>query len=160
MAMPQLKDTMARDSRRAMAKILCIALLATATLSLHIASYVYSKGNLFSEFLEVYREVVMLAKAGMNVSSLVGKLNEVLNLIEISDDESHIEELLHRIRVEVSNLEDRAREATIYNTVTKTVSVLVLASIPVAFYVLFPRVYLAVWFKVRRKWVVRSAPTR
>lgn len=37
----------------------------------------------------------------------------------------------------------------------KATTVALLASIPIAVYLLLPRAYLYLWFRVRRKWVVR-----
>ena len=115
-------------------------------------------GNVKEEFIQLYIEVAELGKEGINVTSLVHELSKALKLINEGTNESLIraESILSRVRSELESLKAEAPRIILANNVRKYGAVTALASVPVVFYFLLPRVYLAIWFRVRRRWVVES----
>uniref|UniRef100_A0A7C4FE87 Uncharacterized protein n=1 Tax=Ignisphaera aggregans TaxID=334771 RepID=A0A7C4FE87_9CREN len=129
--------------------VLCILLLApmltarTEDLDLEVAILVDRASKLHS--------------MGVNTTNVVEKLSSAVEAYEHGDFEkawAHLNEA----RKIVEELEKGAGEAYSRLLLLKVATVALLASIPIAVYLLLPRAYLYLWFRVRRKWVVRWPP--
>jgi hypothetical protein len=114
-----------------------------------------------SDFLVVYKDVVELGKLGIDVSGLVSKLSVALDLISDGspDSLSKAESLINDVRSEVYRLKSEANYYIMYRSLYKYLVVAVLVLIPLAIYYLLPRIYLIIWFRLRRRWVVRYGRT-
>ena len=117
--------------------------------------------DLMSDFLTVYKEVVELSRLGVDVSELVSKLSLALELIGDGSPESisKAESIVNEVRSEVYKLKSEANYYVMYRSLYKYSVVTLLALIPIATYYLLPRVYLIIWFRLRRRWVVRYGRT-
>lgn len=115
-----------------------------------------------SEFLDIYKELVELSGLGVNVSELVKELSVVLDLISDGSVESitKAESILKDVRARLEVLKVRAGYEVLYANLVRYSMVASLALIPIATYLLLPRIYLKIWFRVRRRWVVRHGRTR
>jgi hypothetical protein len=92
---------------------------------------------------------------GVNVTDVVKKLDEVVELYERGDID-RAREILNDTEVEVLELEKIADNVYRSIVISKAITIAFLVSIPVAVYYFLPRVYLYIWFKLRRRWLVRG----
>jgi hypothetical protein len=92
---------------------------------------------------------------GVNVTDVVKKLDEVVELYERGDID-RARDILNDTEVEVLELEKIADNVYRSIVISKAITIAFLVSIPVAVYYFLPRVYLYIWFKLRRKWLVRG----
>lgn len=117
-----------------------------------------SRDHVYQRWLNTYREVAVLGREGLNVSMLVEKLSRALVLIDrgrLDEALSIIDEVDRELRVH------RGKENYLLLTkhAYKVASILLIGSIPILFYIVFPRLYLEVWFRTRKRWIVRHEPT-
>ena len=120
--------------------------------------YAVDKDSLWNRYLELYKRTADLGRRGINVSSIVDELGIVLELINNGDDYSlkRASELLDSIEKKLVSLERNADNILLMENLRKYSIVGFIMSIPLLFYLLFPRLYLAIWFRVRRRWVVEK----
>lgn len=121
--------------------------------------YVYSR-SISEEFLSLYEEIVNLAREGVDVSYMVSNLSAILESTEQNQSISQISELTKLVKNAIEELKRDAPRITLYRDTARALTVVFLASMPIAFYILFPRLYLYAWFITRRKWVVKSGSNR
>ncbi len=117
-----------------------------------------SSGGVKEEFIKLYVEVAELGKEGVNVTPLVHELSKALKLINEGTNESLVraEYVLSHVRSEVESLKAESPRIVLMNDFRKYGTAAAIATIPVALYFLLPRAYLAIWFRVRKRWVVES----
>ena len=143
-----------------MSKILIISIALSIILAQILFTPVYAvdKDSLWNRYLELYKRTADLGKRGINVSSIVDELGIVLELINNGDDYSlkRANELLDSIEKKLLSLERNAGNILLMENLRKYSIVGLIMSIPLLFYLLFPRLYLAIWFRVRRRWVVEK----
>ncbi|MCC6053838.1 MAG: hypothetical protein LM589_00760 [Thermosphaera sp.] len=128
-----------------------IALLVLALSALPVV-----QGSDFdSEVGVLVEEAGRLYSKGVDVAVVIEKLDNAIALYESGRvDEAYV--ALSEARSMIMDLSSIADRVYYYNTMVKAVTVAVLAVIPIAIYILLPRIYLYVWFKTRRKWIVRG----
>jgi hypothetical protein len=95
-----------------------------------------------------------LSAKGVNVTPVLVKLDEAIAAYERGDVESAERALDKAISI-LSKLEATADEVYRFIVLSKVLAIAGLASIPILVYTLLPRVYLHLWFKTRRRWLVR-----
>jgi len=143
-----------------MNKILIITIALSIMLAQILSTPVYAvdKDSLWNRYLELYKRTADLGRRGINVSSIVDELGIVLELINNGDDYSlkRASELLDNIENKLLPLERNADNILLMENLRKYSIVGAIMSIPLLFYLLFPRLYLAIWFRVRRRWVVEK----
>jgi hypothetical protein len=106
------------------------------------------------------RDLEELKRSRVDVSGLVASLDEAVRLWESGDVEG-ASRVLESVRFEVERLKGEAPRVYALHVARVTLTVLALLAIPPLFYMLFPRLYLRLWFNSRRGWVVvRGAPRR
>ena len=144
-----------------MGRALCISiilLLITILITSYLALCTDNINILRDEFMNVYRDVVSLARRGIDVSKLVHELSKVLDLINRGDSESltKARSMLIDISNQVEMIKSRASNVILINNIIKYGTVASIISIPILFYFLFPRIYIALWFRIRRRWIIES----
>ena len=128
-----------------------IALLVLALSALPVVQ----GSNFDSEVGVLVEEAGRLYSKGVDVAVVIEKLDNAIALYESGRvDEAYV--ALSEARSMIMDLSSIADRVYYYNTMVKAVTVAVLAVIPIAIYILLPRIYLYVWFKTRRKWIVRG----
>lgn len=105
------------------------------------------------KFLSIYDRVVDLALKGIDVHQYVSALNEALQLLE-SNKSGEAVELMNRIDSDLRELESRAGNIVFTKTLSKYATATAILSLPVIVYFLLPRLYIYVWFRSRRRWVL------
>lgn len=150
-----MRDTYPCLSIRIFLVVFAVVLIYTCSYA-HVYSY-----DLNEEFLRLYKEIVDLSKKGIDVSYMVNNLSAVLEIAEqYNVSESRVDELMRFIRNSLEEIKKEASRITLYRDITRFSIVIFLASMPIVFYVFFPRLYLYTWFITRRRWVVKSESTR
>lgn len=112
--------------------------------------------TLINEALSLLTRIQKLAGKNINVTDLTVQLNESLRLLQegrITEAES----LLERLEDEVAVLEASADTYYMWGIIMKYVRVALVLSIPLLFYLFFPRLYIYLWFRLRRRWVIRES---
>lgn len=115
--------------------------------------------DVYTEFLHQYEEVARLAQQGVDVSDAVDMLKEVHSYLE-ENRAVDAARLLNVTRLRIDALEREAPKIIVLNNLRKGVAVAALASIPILTYFLLPRLYLYLWYKSRRGWLVKHGSTR
>lgn len=107
---------------------------------------------------ELFTRVEELGLEGVNVTGFVKELNEALKLVNSGDNASmdRAVEILNDLEVRVSRAEASLPSLRVWRAVTTYAQVAVAASIPILAYFLIPRAYVALWFRLRRRWLVAS----
>lgn len=94
-----------------------------------------------------------LYSKGLNITVVLEKLNRAIALYEEGGVED-ADMLLSEVNSLIGDMRALADRVYLVNMVIKVVTILVLAVIPLAVYFLLPRIYLYVWYKTRRKWIL------
>lgn len=144
-------------SRHVLMLVILLIALPMVLKSIAIHGLVYE--DIYTEFLDLYKRVVELARKGVDVSSVYAKLKEVHELM-LQGRLGEAKTLLDSARADVDRLSSKASEAVLMSSVLKGVYIAFLASIPILVYFLLPRVYLYAWYRSRRRWVVKTGSTR
>lgn len=107
------------------------------------------------------RDITELEEKHVDVSNLVGKLDEAVRLWSSGDRDEALR-LIEDVRVEIEKLKGEAWRYDLAYKARVALTSIILLLTPLAFYTLFPRIYLMLWFRFRRNWIVvrRSAPRR
>lgn len=100
------------------------------------------------------RELEYLYSRGVDVEQPIELLNKAISEYSSGRLESAYMHLQEAKRL-ISDL--KLEEGSVYALAmaTKAATVLALASIPIALYIGLPRLYLYLWYKLHRKWIVR-----
>lgn len=113
---------------------------------------------LYDEFINIYVEVAYLSDKGLNVTHLTEQLKELYKAILVNDTEkAHL--LISSLW---KNLEETKREASkelVLRKIEKGAIVTFFACLPLLVYLLLPRIYLYVWYKTKKRWVIKTEPT-
>lgn len=112
--------------------------------------------ELWGLFLQVYSKVEYLGSQGMNVSGLVNNLNHVLNIFERGDNESLVEarNLLLRLNDECDRMLEELPNYVLWRNIRLYSIIGFLVSVPVLAYVFLPRIYIRLWYRFHKKWLV------
>lgn len=138
--------------------IIIIIILHVTSISLSTSIAKASPSKLQREIISLYIRLVRLSEEGINTRELVNLLSEALELLNNEDDASSIkaQKIVSKVREAVEKLEAERPSILISKNLSKYGIAAAIASIPVLFYLLFPRIYLELWYKTRRKWVVEK----
>ena len=128
-------------------------ILLTLLTSIVLQSAIVSCGDPYEKFLDLYGRIADLALKGINVSQYVTVLKNVLQLLEANRSEEAME-LMIGIEANLSELESKADNIVFSQTVIKYAAAAAILSLPALVYLLLPRLYIYVWFKSRKRWVL------
>ncbi len=103
--------------------------------------------------VSLYEEAYKLAKRGIDVEEVVHMLDQALKLAR-QGDTGEAQRLLEEASRRLDTLSSQADSILLRARLEKYLTVAVLASIPVATYLLLPRLYLRLWYRSRKRWVV------
>ncbi len=122
------------------------ALLLTST----IVAFCDSLDDRISVLL---KDLEYLNSKGVDVSKVVKDLNAVVKLYEANRIEEAMS-LLNNVSLEVKVLKSQAENVYLRNAVVRYGAIAFTLSIPVIAYFAIPRIYLYIWFKLHRSWIV------
>lgn len=135
-------------------KVFAVALLMLATVSLSMLYTAYSE-DFDARIVEYVERIAELEAKHVDARNVVDKLNEAVKAFE-QGDHARAGLILSEVDTMLADLEEGSQQAYLLHTASKAASVAVLALIPLLVYTLLPRAYIYLWFKTRRKWVVRE----
>jgi len=142
----------------------CVAMLARLLLlalsfSIALQALPALSDELDERIGPLVERVTRLSERHVDVSRVVGELDRAVKLWD-SGDRGEALRVVESVEVEVSRLEGEAGFIELSYRVKLYATVAALLATPILFYTLLPRLYLALWFRLRRGWVVRVASRR
>lgn len=137
----------------AMGKYIGILVIAVLLIAMHFLIIAYSQ-VIYDEIGSLMRDLEYLHERGVNVSPIVYQLNKAIESYRSGDLESSLSHI-HEARALIERYRGEAESIYMSILVMKMVMLIALFSIPLIVYLLLPRVYLYIWFKLHKKWVVR-----
>lgn len=134
-----------------------IRLLITTLLMVYILlmSIIVSTRDFDTIIAEYIARVRRLEAKNVDTSLVVELINEAVEKYQEGDDTSALQ-ILGEVDSLLDSLERSADQVYYQYVFSKAIIVIVLALIPILVYTLLPRIYLYLWFKTRRKWIVRE----
>ncbi len=135
-------------------KVPAIMLLLLITSLLGMPNIALGK-DLDAVIAEYAERVQQLEAKHVDTHSVVEKINEAVMAYE-QGDYARASSILGEADSLLMELEKSSQQAYIFYTISKALSVAVLALTPLLVYIILPRAYVYLWFKTRRKWIVRE----
>ena len=111
---------------------------------------------LLQEAMDLLSRIQELDRMEVNVSSLVHELNASIALLQ-EGRRAEAQKLLDDLNERVNQYESTAAGHYLRVRLYRFLTVGILLSIPVLFYLLFPRIYLYLWFRWRRRWIISES---
>jgi len=110
--------------------------------------------NIDKEVSDVVRDLEYLYGRGIDVSNLTESLNKLI--INWSRDPNNTYYLiqLQKIRSEIDSLKKNAESIYLSSMITRYLVAGLILSVPAVVYFALPRLYLFLWFRSRRRWIV------
>jgi len=106
------------------------------------------------KLVNIYVRVYRLGRMGINVSHAVDLLNGVVEHLRVGDVDG-ANSLLDEAEALVSRLEASSGDTIFWMNFYKYGSAALLISLPILAYLIIPRLYLMLWYRLRRRWFVR-----
>ena len=136
--------------------IIITLILTTATA--HIANAEQPQDKLIERSMKILGQLQYLESKDMNVTPLVHTLNKAIQLAE-KGEYNKASKLLDTVEANTSKLIPLAEHHYHLVIARKAIAVAGILSIPILFYYGFPRLYLYIWFRLRRRWIVKNGST-
>ena len=133
------------------AMIIALVLLAP----LHVLAQTQSLDSFDQRVGVVVDRLSRLRSMGANVTGLVDEVNRAIQFAESGDMDS-ANGILDRVEANITSLEPVVEHEYKIHTIEKYSVVAFLLLLPVIVYIGLPRLYLALWFRLRRKWIVEE----
>jgi hypothetical protein len=108
-----------------------------------------------SVIAEYIARVRRLEAKNVDTTQVVELINEAVEKYQ-EEDETRALQILGEVDSLLDSLERSVDQVYYQYVFTKAITVIVLALIPILVYTLLPRVYLYLWFKTRKRWIVRE----
>lgn len=108
-----------------------------------------------SVIAEYIARVRRLEAKNVDTTQVVELINEAVEKYQ-EEDETRALQILGEVDFLLDSLERSVDQVYYQYVFTKAITVIVLALIPILVYTLLPRVYLYLWFKTRKRWIVRE----
>ncbi len=118
-----------------------------------------TENDVLGESLSILKRLQTLESRHINVTPLVEELNTAVQLAQ-NGDAGSAEKMIRDVESKVARLEAGSETHYRVYMAVKTAEVAVLLSAPLLFYFGFPRLYLYIWFRVRRRWIVKNGSAR
>lgn len=128
--------------------------LALALLLIPQIPLIYSQPSIDDEVSAVMRDLEYLSSRGVNVSDLVDRLNHALELYQRGDVDGALN-IIRDLRARISDLMGTADSVYLMLNIYRYGSAAAVLSTPLLVYLLLPRIYLILWYRSRRRWLVR-----
>jgi len=103
----------------------------------------------------IMKDLEYLESREVNVSSLIHRVDEDIKGLEKDPGNATYIKDLESIRDEIKALKSDAENIYIINNIIRYSTAVGIGLVPVAVYILLPRIYLYIWYKTRRKWIVQ-----
>lgn len=114
----------------------------------------FAQENIPREVEVLMRDLEYLHSKGVNVDEVVDLLNKALDEYGKNNTQRALE-YFKEAKQRINSLKAEAQYTYMTVLITKALTVVSLISIPLLLYLLLPKVYLYIWFKLHRNWIVR-----
>ncbi len=140
-----------------MRTILAISLLVLTATLLLTPTAAGTEQNPYDVLEHVYEKIYKLNHSHIDTSRLVSMVNEKLlewenGTISTKEFTDFLEAVEHNITL----LEEKSGEATSYYYGLKLSAAMGFAVLTPIFYYLFPRIYLWIWYRLYKRWVIEE----
>ncbi|MEM1642754.1 MAG: hypothetical protein QXI85_08215 [Desulfurococcaceae archaeon] len=119
-----------------------------------LAIQLEAENSVLNEIENLMSELEYLHSRGLRVDDVVDLLNKAIGEYSRGNTQSAIA-YLEEAKQRVVYLKPVAEKVYLEILITRGLTVAILASIPILIYFVLPRVYLYVWFKLHRRWIIR-----
>lgn len=136
------------------ARLYISALAILAILGLLGVPRVFGQQDLDASVGSIVKDLEYLDSRYVNISGLVADLDRAVDLASRGNYSEAIA-IINSVRGNVSLLMGTADRVYLYNSIARYGSAAAVLSLPLIVYFFLPRLYLALWFRSRRRWVVR-----
>ena len=126
--------------------LLCTGIIIDSVLAIDIDNDVGS----------IIRDLEYLYSKHVDISSIVQELNQAIKLWEQGEKDKALE-ILKNIKKEIQKLKSIANDIDLQYRIVKYIKIGIIISIPILIYFLLPRAYLYIWYRTRRKWIIRES---
>jgi hypothetical protein len=130
------------------------ALIVVAVLAMMHVVCAHAEQSFDYRVAEAAKRLGELYRKGVNVTDVVRLLDNAVKAFE-DGNYSEASRLLNASLNRIAELEAVADRIYMFNLFTKALIIAILAAIPLLIYIFLPRLYLYLWFRSRRRWVVR-----
>lgn len=141
------------------AKTVIIALMAlTATAALTALAQTtptYENTEAWSRWVQAYRILAELSKAGMNTTQYTQKLRQALQALR-QGNYQQAQDILDQTTPELRQLHAQKESYILADNIRKYATVAAILSIPPLTYYLLPRAYVKTWYRLRKKWIMEG----
>lgn len=135
--------------------IVVLIVVALLTLPVFDAPVLLAEqADVYIQIGEIVGMLEELYRKGVDVAGIVKDLNTIIQLAS-SGNKGEALARLEQVKNKLREVEYVAESIYITKTVSKYVLVGFIASIPIVVYLVLPRVYLYLWYSVRKRWIVR-----
>ncbi|MEM1879113.1 MAG: hypothetical protein QXJ18_05060 [Desulfurococcaceae archaeon] len=119
-----------------------------------LAIQLEAENSVLNEIENLMSELEYLHSRGLCVDDVVDLLNKAIGEYSRGNTQSAIA-YFEEAKQRVFYLKPVAERVYLEILITRGLTVAILASIPILIYFVLPRVYLYVWFKLHRRWIIR-----
>ncbi|MEM4596832.1 MAG: hypothetical protein QXG54_06025 [Desulfurococcaceae archaeon] len=134
---------------------ICTVLFSLMLIALFmLAIQLEAENSVLNEIENLMSELEYLHSKGLCVNDVVDLLNKAIKEYSRGNTQSAIA-YLEEAKQRVVYLKPVAERVYLEILITRGLTVAILASIPLLIYFVLPRVYLYVWFKLHRRWIIR-----
>ena len=99
------------------------------------------------------RDLEYLYSRGVNISDIIDLLNRAIQYTDRNISEA--QRLISIAKEEISERRSYAENTYLMNLVIKYLEITAIASIPLLVYLFLPRIYLYLWYRSHRKWIIK-----
>ena len=103
----------------------------------------------------IMKDLEYLESRKVNVTSLIQRVNEDIKGLEKDPGNATYIKELESIREKIKALKSDAENIYIINNIIRYSTAVGIGLVPVAVYILLPRIYLYIWYRTRRRWIVQ-----
>ncbi|MEM2014481.1 MAG: hypothetical protein QXJ16_03355 [Desulfurococcaceae archaeon] len=134
---------------------ICTVLFSLMLIALFmLAIQLEAENSVLNEIENLMSELEYLHSRGLCVDDVVDLLNKAIEEYSRGNTQSAIA-YFEEAKQRVVYLKPVAERVYLEILITRGLTVAILASIPILIYFVLPRVYLYVWFKLHRRWIIR-----
>ena len=111
--------------------------------------------DLDSRIGNIAEKLSNLENKGGNVTDIIIEVNKAIQLAE-KGNYKEANKILDKVEAEINSLEPQVEKQYKINTIKKYTTVSFLLALPLITYYALPRLYLLLWYRSRRKWLVEE----
>lgn len=146
---------MRKNNTMKIGTLILVLFLITSSVSIPIHSDTNPNDPLLIKCMDLLRQLQDLHNKDINVTTLVQQLNEAVQLASEGKREQ-AKYIIDNVERNITKLQAIADHHYHVVLAYKAIEVGLILSFPVLFYFGFPRLYLYIWFRLRRRWIVKD----